>query len=144
MKNQGPKLVVITTCIDCEFLENRLSGNYCLKLDRFLDKYINYVKPHVNCPFLQTEKIMLKAKLDEIKNNESKKLEKLITNIFSGYDYIVDDEYTGGTIYLKVNSSIYFTSYSEFNEKLPDYEFSIEPYDSDTMQITVFKKVKSK
>ena len=45
---------------------------------------------------------------------------------------------------LKVNSSIYSTSYSEFKEKLPDYEFAIDSYDSDTMQITVFKKVKSK
>lgn len=87
---------------------------------------------------------MLENKLIEIEVMETKQLEKLITSIFSGYDYIADNEYTGGTIYLKVRSSIYSTSYFEFNEKLPDYEFAVEPYDSDTIQITVFKKVKSK
>lgn len=145
MKNQGPKLIVLTTCSNCEYLDEILDGNRCRKLKNYVFKdYSNYIRPHELCPFIKSEKEMLENKLAEIEAMETKQLEKLITDIFSGYDYSVDDDYTGGTIYLKVNSSIYSTSYSEFKEKLPDYEFAIDSYDSDTMQITVFKKVKSK
>ncbi len=145
MKNQGPSLRIINTCYNCEFFESNLNGVKCNKLEKWLfEDYNHYVRPYESCPFLKSEKEMLEGKLAEIETMEAKQLEKLIIDIFSGYDYSVDDEYTGGTIYLKVNSSIYSTSYSEFKEKLPDYEFAIDSYDSDTMQITVFKKVKSK
>lgn len=143
MKNQGPSLKIITTCNNCMYLDETLDGNRCLKLKNYLFKdHTNYIRPHELCPFLKSEKEMLENKLAEIEAEESKKLEKLITDIFSGYDYSID-KYSGG-IYLKVGSTIYSTSYSEFKEKLPDYEFSIDSCDSDAMQITVFKKVKNK
>lgn len=143
MKTQGPSLKIINTCYNCEFFNGNFNGVKCEKLGKYLNQdYDTYIRPHELCPFLKSEKETLENKLAEIEMTESKKLEKLITNIFSGYDYNID-EYTGG-IYLKVHSSIYSTSYSEFNEKLPDYEFSIDSYDSDTMQITIFKRAKNK
>jgi hypothetical protein len=143
MKHQGPSLKIINTCYNCEFFEINLNGVKCNKLEKWLSEdYNRYVRPHELCPFLKSEKEMLENKLAEIEVMETKQLEKLIINIFSGYDYSTDD-YSGG-ISLKVKSSIYSTSYSEFKEKLPDYEFAIDSYDSDTMQITVFKKAKNK
>ncbi len=120
MKTQGPSLRIINTCYNCEFFESNLNGVKCNKLETWLfEDYNHYVRPHDSCPFLKSEKETLENKLAEIQKSESesKKLEKLISDIFLGY---------------------------KFKEKLPDYEFSIDSYDSDTMRITIFKKVKNK
>ncbi len=139
MKNQGPKLVVITTCNNCEYQDKTLTGNYCNKLSRFLDvDYSNFVRPHVNCPFLQSEKVMLEAKLEEIKNSEAKKLEKLILSIFSGHKYGVDT-YTN-EIFVMSKNVITLDNLIDFREKLPDYDFTIEACDCDLFQIRLLKK----
>lgn len=141
MKNQGPKLIIITTCNNCEYQDTTLTGNFCNKLSRFLDvDYSNFVRPHVNCPFLQTEKVMLEAKLEEIKNSESKKLEKLILGIFSGYEYSIDT-YTNEIVFM-TNKAVTLNNLLEFREKLPDYDFTIEACADDLLQIILLEKGK--
>lgn len=138
MKNQGPSLKIITTCNNCMYLDETLDGNRCLKLKNYLFKdHTNYIRPHELCPFLKSEKEMLENKLAEIEAEESKKLEKIITDIFSGFDFSID-EYSG-EIYVKSESEISLSQFKEFEKRFPEYDLKIDSYDSDTIQIRISK-----
>lgn len=135
MKNQGPKLVVITTCNNCEYQDTTLTGNFCNKLSRFLDvDYSNFVKPHVNCPFLQTEKSMLEAKLEEIKNNEYKKLQHIILEIFPNCWLSIGEI----EIYL-IPKECSLDNLILLKEKLVSYDISILSNDFNSIKIKCMK-----
>jgi hypothetical protein len=78
-----------------------------------------------------------KALQENLKEQEFQKLEKIITDIFSGYDFSID-EYSG-EIYVKSGSEISLGQFKEFEKRFPDYDLKIDSYDSDTVQIRISK-----
>lgn len=143
-KQTGPSFKVISSCEGCSHLtaNEHIKNSYLITEHRcnFLQKDFqgSSLAPLEDCPFKSSSKIeFLESTTRKIKEQEFQKLEKIITDIFSGFDFSID-EYSG-EIYVKSGSEISLSQFKEFEKRFPDYDLKINSYDSDTVQIRISK-----
>jgi hypothetical protein len=143
-KQTGPSFKIISSCEGCSHLTSNehiknsylITEHRCNSLQK--DLHGNSLTPLDDCPFkLSSEIEFLENTTRKLKEQEFQKLEKIITDIFSGFNFSID-EYSG-EIYVKSESEISLGQFKEFEKRFPNYDLKIDSYDSDTVQIRISK-----
>ena len=134
-EKQGPSFTILQTCTGCKYY-NSHKGNKCEELDITLYGTL----PNANCKFLIKNSISyFESEILRLKTQDRNKISAIIMDIFPDcYDF----EYTDNEISIQ-NEDLDLNDIEKIKTKLPEYNFHVRPYDSDSFCIC-FTKITQK
>lgn len=134
-EKEGPSFTILQTCTGCKHY-NSNKDNKCRELDVILYGTL----PNTNCKFLIKNSISyFESEILRLKNEDRNKISGIIMDIFPEcYAF----EYTDNEISIQ-NEDLTLNDIEKIKTKLPEYNFHVRPYDSDSFCIC-FRKINQK